>query len=485
MPVPVAAAGSEEALAVRSTPMSSETDAQSLPPPLREQHGKARQAFERGNLDYAIALLENVLRRAPSCYEARELLRATQIRRHSGRKGLFRKVLGMAGSSGALAHAQLLLRTKPQDALAVCEGILSGDPDNAAAHRTLAQAAMECGYPRTAVLSLEVAHRQHPQDRHTVLPLCEALFAVGKASRAEELLKNLLKSDPGDPDLRQALKDASARRSLSEGGYQALEEEGGSYRDIIRDQEKTAELQQEEKPVQALDALLLQIRKLQAELEDSPGDLARLRALADLHRKAGQGEEALRLYQRLVASDRGGDPALHQILAELQLEEFERREARVDPADEDCQAQRDAIAREREAWRRNHARQMVERFPSDTALRFELGKMLWESGELPEAIKELQKAQKNPHLKHRSRRILAQCFTQRNMLDLAERTLKASLAEMSGMDEERMAMLYDLGVVQEKSGRPEEAIEHFKSIYETDIEYRDVAERVDRYYQSQ
>ena len=138
-----------------------------------------------------------------------------------------------------------------------------------------------------------------------------------------------------------------------------------------------------------------------------------------------------------------------------------------------------------EAWRRNHARQMVERFPSDTALRFELGKMLWESGELPEAIKELQKAQKNPHLKHRSRRILAQCFTQRNMLDLAERTLKASLAEMSGMDEERMAMLYDLGVVQEKSGRPEEAIEHFKSIYETDIEYRDVAERVDRYYQSQ
>ena len=198
MPVPVAAAGSEEALAVRSTPMSSETDAQSLPPPLREQHGKARQAFERGNLDYAIALLENVLRRAPSCYEARELLRATQIRRHSGRKGLFRKVLGMAGSSGALAHAQLLLRTKPRTRWRSARASSRAIPTTLRPTGPWPRRPWNAAIPGPR-LSLEVAHRQHPQDRHTVLPLCEALFAVGKASRAEELLKNLLKSDPAIP----------------------------------------------------------------------------------------------------------------------------------------------------------------------------------------------------------------------------------------------------------------------------------------------
>ena len=42
-----------------------------------------------------------------------------------------------------------------------------------------------------------------------------------------------------------------------------------------------------------------------------------------------------------------------------------------------------------------------------------------------------------------------------------------------------------LGVVLEKMGKKEEAIEQFKQIYEVDISYKDVAAKVDAFYSGQ
>ena len=50
------------------------------------------------------------------------------------------------------------------------------------------------------------------------------------------------------------------------------------------------------------------------------------------------------------------------------------------------------------------------------------------------------------------------------------------------MDEEKKELLYLLGLTYEMMGKKEDAIEHFKLIYEVDIGYRDVAEHVDAYY---
>ena len=69
-----------------------ETKANTLPGPLREQYEKARQAFDRDNLDYAITLLENILKQEPACYDAREVLRATQVKRQVGKTGFLKKV---------------------------------------------------------------------------------------------------------------------------------------------------------------------------------------------------------------------------------------------------------------------------------------------------------------------------------------------------------------------------------------------------------
>ena len=68
---------------------------------------------------------------------------------------------------------------------------------------------------------------------------------------------------------------------------------------------------------------------------------------------------------------------------------------------------------------------------------------------------------------------------------MAARKMQDALKEKPGWDDEKKEMIYMLGCVLEKMGKREEAIEHFKTIYEQDVSYRDVMARVDAYYSAQ
>ena len=68
------------------------------------------------------------------------------------------------------------------------------------------------------------------------------------------------------------------------------------------------------------------------------------------------------------------------------------------------------------------------------------------------------------------------------MNDLAARTLQNAIKEKSGFDEEKKELIYALGIVLEKMGKMDEAIEQFKQIYEIDYGYKDVAAKVEASY---
>ena len=459
-----------------------ETKANDLPPQLREQFDKAKQAFDRDNLDYAVTLLENVLKNAPSCYEAREVLRATQVKRHAGKKGFFKKMLGTASSSPSLAKAQIALRAHPEEALAACESILSNNPNSIAAHKTLAQAAIACGFPKTAVLSLEIAHRNLPSDKEITLKLSEALLLAGNTPRAEDILKELAAQNPRDPEIIQALKDASAKRSLGEGGYEKLAEGKGTFRDVLKDKNESAHLEEREKTTKSKDSLQRLAAECREKLAQNPDNLSILRQLAEIYRESGDWEQSLPLFEQLAASKQGADPQIHQILAELKLAQFDAEADRLDPADPTYPAKRQDVLHRKELCDFENCRSLAERFPTDLSLRLELGKRYLKKGKITEAIKEFQPAQASAYLKTRAQRLLAQCFCHRGMLDLAERTLQSAVKDKPELDDEKKELLYDLGVVLEKSGKNAEAIDQFKRIYEIDISFKDVANKVDQYY---
>ena len=71
------------------------------------------------------------------------------------------------------------------------------------------------------------------------------------------------------------------------------------------------------------------------------------------------------------------------------------------------------------------------------------------------------------------------------MNDSAVRTLQNAIKEKPVFDEEKKDLIYNLGCVLEKMGKKSEAVEQFLQIYETDINYRDVAAKIDAHYSSQ
>jgi tetratricopeptide (TPR) repeat protein len=68
------------------------------------------------------------------------------------------------------------------------------------------------------------------------------------------------------------------------------------------------------------------------------------------------------------------------------------------------------------------------------------------------------------------------------MNDSAVRMLQNAIKEKPVFDDEKKELIYQLGCVLDKMGKPEEAIEQFKQIYEVDISFKDVGAKVDAYY---
>lgn len=450
---------------------------------VRESFEKGLAALHRENLDYALSLLGDVCRLEPGLYPAREALRAAQLRKASGQTSFFRKVLSATNPS--LAKAQFALRSNPLEAIHSAEQILQNDPQNTTAHRILAQAALTLGFHKTAVLSLDLVHKQNPTDKTASLQFAEALAAAGQVARAETILGDLLRIHPNDPAIAQALKNISARRTLDEGGYGALEGGQGSYRDILKNENEARSLEQEHRQVKSPDVAARLIHDQEQRLAQDPRNPRLIRSLADLQANNGSLNEAIILYQRLLADSEGADPGLEKIISDLQARRITAAIEALDPAAPDHAARLSELQTERELFLINEARQRVERYPNDLQLRYELGVLCFQANRLTEAIQEFQKAQNNPHRRIASLNLLGQCFARRGMNDLAVRTLQNALKEKVGFDEERKEVLYHLGVVLDKMGLKAESIEQFKLIYESDIGYRDVAARVDAFYSSQ
>lgn len=453
-----------------------------IPFSTRELFDKGIAAVEKNNLDYAVTLLMQVLRLEPGFYQAREALRAAQHKRSGGKRSLFKKFVGSASS---LTRGQVALRTNPHDALLIAEEVLNDDPGNVLAHELLAKAATQAGYPRTAVLSLEVALRNQPNHRQVALDLAEALCGVGNRARAEKILRDLLKTNPNDPDLNQRLKNTLADRTLHEGGYVQLEAGGGSFRDVLKDKEEARQIEQENRLVQDVEVAATLGSELESRVAQQPDNLKLLRDLAELYRKQKRFADAIRTLELYLEKAGVQDPLVLEALRDIRLAEFDERIRSLDPASPGHDAEVAKLREEKDAWVLADAKRRADANPTDLQIRYELGSLHMAAGRIGEAIAELQKSQNNPNRRIASMNLLAQAFAKRGMNDLAAKKLQEALKEKLVFDEEAKELRYQLGVVLERMGRKEEAIDQFKTIYEQDIAYRDVMARVDAHYASQ
>jgi len=459
-----------------------EKSIEELPRDLRALNAKGNDALQRENFDYAIALYCQILEKHPGILDIRKALRSAQAGKSGASKSLFKRAFSNVSSSPLIGKAQLALRRNPLEAIHIAEQVLNTDANNAMAHKLLADAALAADLPRTAVLSLELLVKSAPKDKELNIKLAEAWSLSGQKSNAERVLEDLRREYPADNEIFMALKNISARKTLDEGGYEALAGGGGSYRDILKNKEEAVSIEQEKRQVKAGDVADRLIQEKLDRLKTDPNNLKTLRDLGDLYLQKADYDQALVFYQRIMSVDGGSDASLQKQVADIQIRKFNAALAKLDQSAADYEEQAAKIKAERQAFQLEECRQRSEKYPTDLVIRFELGQLYFENGKISEAIQEFQKARSNPNKRLQAMTYLAKCFEKRGMNDLAARTLQDALKEKVGFDEEKKELVYTLGCVFEKMGKKEDAIEQFKIIYEMDIGYKDVAKKVDDYY---
>jgi tetratricopeptide (TPR) repeat protein len=456
-----------------------------LPRELRMLVTKGNYAMQRDNFDYAIDLFNQVLAKEPGMYECRKALRTAQMKKAGGGGGFFKKMLNSAGSQPMVAKGHMALSKDPAEALKIAEQILNGDPTNSGAHKLLVEAATALQLPKTAVLSLEILAANSPKDRDVAIKFANALADSGDVGRAEKILADLYRSFPTDNDLATALKDLSARKTLDEGGYEALAGGEGSYRDILKNKEEAVSLEQQNRQVKTEDVAERLINEYETRLQTEPKNLKLLRSLAELCTQKKQFDRALSYYDQIKSSEVGGDASLDRSIADTMVRKFDQQIAALDPAAPDHADKAAKLQAEKQAYQLAECQKRAEKFPTDLQIRFELGQLYFQMGKVTEAMKEFQKAQGNPHRRIQAMSYLGQCFARRGINDLAATTFQDAIKEKAVFDDEKKELVYLLGCVYEKMGKRDDAIAQFKLIYAVDVGYKDVGEKMDAFYGSQ
>ncbi len=457
-----------------------------IPREVRPLFTKANDALSRDNFDYAIELLMQVVARAPEVVEVRKALRRAQQGKATAKGGgFFKKVFSSASATPLLAKAQLTLSHNPTEAMLLAEQVLNADAHNGPAHKILVQAAAALDLPQTALLSLEILWEHNPKDKAITMQLADFLTRTGQVKVAEKLLVDLRAAHPTDADVHQALKNCSAKRTLREGGYQAAETEGSSYRQMLRNEAEAQSLEQEQRTHKSEDVNERLIREYEQRLQTEGGNPRLLRSLAELYIQRGEFDRVLERYEQLQTGAAGNDAALDQAIAQVKLKQLDARRKQLDPLAPEFAGEVQRLEQEKLEFQLRECQRRVEKYPTDLNFRFELGTLYFQAGRISEAQKEFQKAQNNPHRRIAAMNHLAQCFARRKIYDLAASTLEDAIKEKPGFDDEKKELLYQLGCIYESMGQKEAAIEQFKQIFKVDAAYRDVEARVDAYYAGQ
>jgi tetratricopeptide (TPR) repeat protein len=491
-----------------------------LPVAKRNAYLKSMSALEMGNHGLVVSLLGPLVAEEPEFLAGRRLLREAQVMRSRGKssflglsgsgislgRGKVKKLIETGDFKAAFAEAEKALESDPtgvqsnKDLFEAAEAAAAKEREalkplqaefDAAAEDAKAGAARKVDAVRDKVRTYEAIARfaletigLDPKNTKARHELGDYLMRIEEFEEAAKVYEEILRKNPMDLDARDKSKESAARRSMQRG---KLGE--SSFADLVKQRQQAGA---EEKVVTAGESAEDLARLVYEAHEAGNPDREAARKLADLYFNKEDYDNALEYYRYLSALANDTDPGLLRKISDVEVRklstaitEREKILATLAPDTDEAGALRaelDELRRGRAEQMLGEARKRVERNPTDLQYRFELGEQLVLAGHYKEAIPELQKARSNPNTRTRALNMLGKCYTERNMLDLAAKTLTDAASEIPGMDGTKKDILYNLGLVYERMGNAEKSLDCMKEIYEVDYGYLDVAERVESSY---
>ncbi len=459
----------------------------------------AQTVADAHNYDYAIDLYINGLRHDPGNMEKHEALRDVALRRKvSGGKP--------AGFAEKLTDKIKVSGRSPIDNMLQAEKFWSLDPLNVGHMRDVMKHAVEADNREDELNLGEVAYwvgvmcldlnAQAKNDKNINLDLRDLFAQIEAFDKAVEACKRALSKDPNNGRLLAELKDLEAENTMKAGGYSDGDKVGeGGFRKYIRDKAKQKALAEEDTINQTGSALDNTIARRRAEYEEDPSDIERLQKLVEvlIQKETDESEnQAIELLEQ--ARDTTGQYRFKMRIGDIRMKQMNRnirqlkKQLAGKTGDRAMVQQYQEAAKHMLAFELQEYEERVKNYPTDMSLRFELGKRLYQSKKLDDAIGAFQQAKADPKYRSASHMYLGSCYLNKSWFDEAVDTLKQGLESHKFKDDKlAMDLQYLLMDALEQIARKnndlekaQEAREVASDILQTDINYRDIRERMDK-----
>lgn len=463
---------------------------------------KARRFFEHAetvadarNYDYAIECYVNGLKHDPDNLPKHEALRDVALRRKvaGGKPAPLTERLKPGGSTPLerMLHAEMLWAKDPLNLKLMLTAMQRAAEANEVEEANIGEVVYWIGG-----LVLEFNSQAAKPDKKAFIQARDLFAQVGAFDRAVEACKYAVRMDQNNTKLLQDLKDLEAERTMQKSGYGAGQKvEEGGFRNAVRDADKQRALEQDSAIHKTASVIDQTIARRRSELEEDPQDPAKLEKLAEAllqSNEAAAQEEALTLLNQ--AWDQSGQYRYKVRLGDIKIKQFNNQlraaKAALDANASDPQARKalEEVLKNKLVFELQEFNERVKHYPTDMALRCELGKRYYQAKNFDEAIGSFQQAKADARQRVVAHQYLGSCYVAKGWFEEAIDTLRQGIeAHKVGDDRMGMDLRYLLMDALERAARKgnnaEQAREAQKiasQILQANINYRDIRDRMEK-----
>ncbi|MDA0802546.1 MAG: hypothetical protein O2819_02150 [Planctomycetota bacterium] len=342
--------------------------------------------------------------------------------------------------------------------------------------------------PKLANLSLH-ANESKPSKRSLVKTM-ELLKKAQSFTEALKILRRAQEVDPADGALAAELKQLLAGHAIEAGGFAEAAKGGGAYKGVLKDAAKQRELEMAASLSGAGGSGEFNLTKAEEAYAANPTSAEAIQRLVAILRRKGTPESEKRAIEVLLTGYKAiGEYRFRLVAGDIRIAQFRRRIEQLQPLAEKGHTQAKAEIAQRAAQLHElelkEFRERGEKYPTDRTIKFELGRLEYESGNTDAAMQAFQTCKEDARLRLRAAHFLGRCFAREGWHSDAVGEFRNALGliDVTSTDRE-LDIRYDLMLSLASQARDEkndvlakEAQEAASTIMRKDIGFRDIRQK--------
>ncbi|MDR2429526.1 MAG: tetratricopeptide repeat protein [Puniceicoccales bacterium] len=289
--------------------------------PRRQKQAQAAEQALRTNPQYAVEIAQGLLASHPDCVELRRLLRKAQKFVHATPGKGLAKLFSGVGLGGLLGNSKLV-ENKPEQAIEKAEKALAQKPTDATANKLLATAAEKLGWYDTAAFAYEELILVDPKNLAHPIAAANAHIKDNNHDEALRIADEALKRFPGNGELQEIARRASVAKTVQRGQWEG----DGDYRNKLKKQGEAVDLEKGNRIVQSAEDAARIAAEYEEKIAADPENVDYYREAIRQYEILGNLDQAILTLQRARQTTIGrADAALEKQEHELSIRLYAQR----------------------------------------------------------------------------------------------------------------------------------------------------------------